>query len=405
MVKKKILVIAPQSYPVTGAEAIVNTKMLQAMARSGAFEIDLISKKNKWQNYESDPIEDLGLGLNSLHIIEVDNKINVKSFFQHFLSLLYFGVLFKGCHWAIAALPVVRRLLKSNKYDYVLTKNAPSLLLGNYVKKHYGIKWVATWNDPYPENKYPAPYGDGWDSKESLQVRTLIRIMKNADTHIFPSERIRNYMLRYLKINEDLTMVLPHVILSNSEERKSQQRNEGVLRIIHSGNLKRPRNPKTFLLALSRLSKEYPKLSLKVTFQGVYDDSLRLLAEDLDLIDLVDFKGSVSYSESITMLKDYDVALIIEANCEEGIFLPTKVSDFLQCGKIIFAVSPQKGVLNDLFLNSYIPYFATVSEPDEIYLELKRLYLDFLSNKLVDPNKMIPRVFSEDYMVDKYLSL
>ena len=82
--KKKILVIAPQSYPVTGAEAIVNTKMLQAMARSGAFEVDLVSKKDKWQNYESEALEELGLGLNSLNIIEVDNQIN-------FRVILYIG--------------------------------------------------------------------------------------------------------------------------------------------------------------------------------------------------------------------------------------------------------------------------------------------------------------------------
>ena len=44
---KKILMIAPASYPVNGAEAIVNIKLLKALSDSGKFEIDLISKKNK----------------------------------------------------------------------------------------------------------------------------------------------------------------------------------------------------------------------------------------------------------------------------------------------------------------------------------------------------------------------
>ena len=42
---KKILMIAPASYPVNGAEAIVNIKLLKALSDSGEFEIDLISKK------------------------------------------------------------------------------------------------------------------------------------------------------------------------------------------------------------------------------------------------------------------------------------------------------------------------------------------------------------------------
>ena len=402
--KKKILVIAPQSYPVTGAEAIVNTKMLQAMARSGAFEVDLVSKKDKWQNYESEALEELGLGLNSLNIIEVDNKINLRTLFQHLYSIFLFGVVFKGCHWAVAALPVVLNLIRKNKYDYVLTKNSPSLLLGYYLKKKYGMKWIATWNDPYPEKKYPFPYGEGWNSKNSLTERSLISIMSQADSHIFPSERIRDYMLRYLHVDLSSTLILPHVVFPDSEHDKFK-RVDGKLKIIHSGNLRYPRDPRNFLGALRRLSLEFPKLSLELTFQGVFDNDLKILTEQLNLDCFVKFKDSVPYSESLSMLKDYDVALIIEADCEEGIFLPTKVSDFMQCGKSIFAISPRNGVLSDLYKNSHISYFATVSDSEEIYLELKRLYLDYLENGNNSSGLIVPKSFTEEYIIEHYLSL
>ena len=402
--KKKILVIAPQSYPVTGAEAIVNTKMLQAMARSGAFEVDLVSKKDKWQNYESEALEELGLGLSSLNIIEVDNKINLRTLFQHLYSIFLFGVVFKGCHWAVAALPVVLNLIKTNKYDYVLTKNAPSLLLGYYLKKKYGIKWVATWNDPYPEKKYPFPYGEGWDSKNSLTEWRLISIMRQADSHIFPSERIRDYMLRYLHVDTGSTLVLPHVVFPNSGHNENK-RVDRKLKIIHSGNLRYPRDPKIFLEALRRLSVEFPEMSLELTFQGVFDNDLKKMTEQLNLDCFVKFKDPVPYSESLFILKDYDVALIIEADCEEGIFLPTKVSDFMQCGKPIFAISPRNGVLSDLYQNSHISYFAPVSDPGEIYLELKRLYLDYLRNVNYSSGVIVPKMFEEEYIIEHYLSL
>ena len=38
--------IAPQSFPVTGAEAIVNIKLLKALSNSGLFEIDLVLRNN-----------------------------------------------------------------------------------------------------------------------------------------------------------------------------------------------------------------------------------------------------------------------------------------------------------------------------------------------------------------------
>ena len=404
LMKKKILVIAPQSYPVTGAEAIVNTKMLQAMARSKCFEVDLVSKKNKWQNYKSDTIDKLNLNLNSLHIIEVENKINFRTFFQHILSILLFGAVFKGSHWAVATLPIVKKMIKENNYDYVLTKDAPSLLLGYYLKKHYGIKWVATWNDPYPGEKYPKPYGKGWNSKESLLIKRLIGIMRYADWHIFPSVNLRNYMLKYLNIKLDSTLILPHVVFSDTTTTPLTRR-KNKLRIIHSGNIRSPRNPKPLLIALNRLSQEFSDMNLEITFQGVFDESLKSTVDQLDLISFVKFEKAISYSESLLALKDYDIALIIEADCEEGIFLPTKVSDFMQCGIPIFAVSPQIGVLKDLFLKSHISYFAAVSNQDEIYRELKRLYKDFLTNNISKSEINIPRHFTENYIIEQYLKL
>ena len=82
---KRILLIAPSSYPINGAEAIVNIKLLRALTKSGNFEIDLVSKKHKWANYKSEDLSELGIRLRSLNIVEVDNKINLKTIWLHFL--------------------------------------------------------------------------------------------------------------------------------------------------------------------------------------------------------------------------------------------------------------------------------------------------------------------------------
>ena len=201
--------IAPSSYPVDGAESIVNIKLLKALSDSGKFEIDLIARQRHWSNYVTASFESYGINVKSLNVITVDNKINFKTIWGHFMALLLFGVVFKGAHWAVKALPVVKRLIKKNKYDYVLTKNAPSFLLGYYLKKHYGQKWIATWNDPYPEIKYPEPYGRGYDADESWSVRRTISIMhKWVDMHIFPSERLKNHMLHYLKVDNGKTCII-----------------------------------------------------------------------------------------------------------------------------------------------------------------------------------------------------
>ena len=119
----------------------------------------------------------------------------------------------------------------------------------------------------------------------------------------------------------------------------------------------------------------------------------------------VKFLPPVTYSESVKMLSYYHLALIIEADCEEGIFLPTKVTDFMQYRKPIFAVSPKVGVLKDLYNDKYVTYFADVTNVNEIYQTLINVYKDFTSCKISEVSKMADSVFSEETVVNQYYNL
>lgn len=401
--KKRVLFIAPQSYPVTGAESIVNIKILKALSDSGEFDIDLVSKQNKWINYPTDEIEKYGLKLRSINIILVDNKITIKTILQHLFTFFKFGVVFKGSHWAFVTLPIIKKLMKNNQYDYVLTKNSPSLLLGNYLKQKYGLKWVATWNDPYPTRNYPAPYGEGAFAKNTRRENRVIKIMTQADVHVFPSDRIRNHMLKYLKINAEKTRIIPHVVLDTEDI--FQTKHYDKFKIIHSGNLQSPRNPKSFLIALSKLRKKYTNFNTEFSIMGNYDKNTDNTIKELGLSDIIKIEKPVSYLDSLKKIKNYDMALIIEAPCEEGIFMPTKVSDFMQCKIPIFAISPKVGVLNDLFKEGYVKYFADVTDVDAIYKELDRLYNDYLNDKFRDYQCVIPKNFTEEYTIKEYYRL
>ena len=308
-----------------------------------------------------------------------------------------------GAHWAIKALPTMKKFMESNNYDYLLTKNSPSLLLGYYAKKKYGIKWVATWNDPCPDVKYPEPYGKGSQAKVGLLDWLQIRVMKQADVHIFPSSRIKDYMISYLKISEEKCRVIPHVAL-NTDKTPFLCSEKSVLKMIHSGNLKYPRNPRPFLKALHTFHKAFPERELSVTLMGVFDKDIPSLVNSLELGSIVHLSKAVSYQESISILADYHVCIIIEADCEEGIFLPTKVSDFFQCGKTVFSLSPQNGVLNDLFKKGCISYFSYVNSEEEIYTQLCKIYQDYKLGAF-NNNSFIPAEFSEKVIAQQYASL
>lgn len=397
---KRILFIAPESFPVNGAEAIVNIKQLEILSKAGCI-IDVVSKKRKWTDYPLMELADTDIHLNSLHVLEVDNRLNWSTIKLHILTWLTFGVVYKGAHWAWIALRTCKKLIKENQYDCVMTKSFPSELVGYWIKKHKNIKWIATWNDPFPVEKYPVPYGKGPAAKNFWGAKKLIPIMeKYPDYHLFPSQRLKDYMLQYLNISSKKIKIIPHVAL---ETKHTSEEDDGQLSILHSGNLNYPRDPKLFLEAYSMFILQNPGANVKVYFQGVQPVGLSNIIEKLGLENYVKILHAVSYKESVQMLSKYKVVMIIEAACEEGIFLPTKVSDYMQEKKVIWAISPENGVLHDLYSEGYIGYFADCTTREDILKELNLLFLDFRAKRL--KASKIPRAFLPNSIEEEFNSI
>lgn len=394
--KKNVLFIAPSCYPVDGAEAIVNMKLLQALQKSGLFDIDVISKKRMYEIYPSAPIESYGIDKSKVHIVEVPNKINLRTIFETSMCFVKFGVTMKGAHWAYEALPVVDKLVREKKYDYVVTKNAPSYLLGYYLKKKYNLKWVASWNDPYPREKYPAPYGKGWNYS-TWGIRRETTRMSCADIHLFPNERLKQWMLNYLNITDSVTRIIPHIMVPQESNRPPYG---DVLKMIHSGNLQSPRNPENLFKGLARMIAETPDAKIELYILGMVDEGSLRLIKELHLEGIVRFLGKVSYQESLAMLSDYHIAVIVEANCKEGIFLPTKVGDFMSVSIPIFSVSPKVGILNDIYKSGHISYFADVDSVKEISEALKTIYNDYMHNDIRKTS--VIEEYSSNFIVESY---
>lgn len=401
---KTILFVAQDSFPLHGAESIVNLKLLSALSKSGKFTIDLISKKAKGDSYGANSLEELGIKVRNVYALEVDNKFTLSTVWEHFLCLLKFGIVFKGSHWAVHALAKVKDLCREYNYDYVITKNQASVLIGYYLKKHLGLKWIATWNDPFPSSLYPKVYKDFFNEKDSWAYRKIISVTrKYVDKVVVPNPRLRDYLLPFYGMERERTVVIPHVVInSNMPLQKCEDRIDDTLRILHSGNISYPRNPKVLLEGLSLLLRNHPDCRIALDILGIVDDSLRELISSYGLDSVVKIIPPVSYIDSLQMLKNYDAAIVVEAVLDEGIFLPTKVSDFMQCNKAICAVSPKKGVLNDLYKNGNIGYFADNTSPDSVCDMINKLYSDFKCGGV--KANTVPYEYTEKYIINEYLN-
>ena len=401
----RILLIAPKCYPVNGAEAIVNIKMLRAMSEDGNFEIDLVSRRNSKIVYPSDSIDSYGVKVHGLYIIDNKGGFSLRVLWESILSLLIFKAAFPGCHWAVRALPKIKKLIGNNHYDFVLTKNSPSLLLGSYLKKKKGLKWVASWNDPYPPSFYPIPYGKGGEHKPSLFDALQLRLMRTADYHIFPTRALKEHMIKYLEISNDICRIAPHVVFEDSTivKKANDKKEVGKLKIIHSGNLSMPRNPIPFINALRKVVVKNPHEKIHLTLLGKLEEKDKEYIKSIkELTNIVEIIPTVEYKKSLEMLHDHDVACVIEADCGVGggVFLPTKVTDFMQMKKPIIAVSPKAGVLEDLYKEGAIGYFSDIHDEESIYAGLMTVLKDYKKGSL--NGSFIPDAYRPESVVSVY---
>lgn len=397
--KQHILFLAPASIPVHSAEAIVNFKLLRLLVSKG-YAVDVISKKYKWDRYPIMDEQNIRKELSSVTVIEVSNKIDWSSLWLHFRSWLRFGMLFKGIHWAYLASREVESLVKRNDYLCVMTKNMPSEVVGRWVKRRYGIPWLATWNDPYPLERYPEPYGKGPDARLFLLKKPLIGQMREADAHIYPSARLRDYMQEYLHCAQEKTYVIPHIAESMEY---CQREHDGKLRICYIGSLVDARKPWTFLEAVSKFKQKHETHNFIIDFIGDVPSEMNMRIADEGLADIVTVQPPVSYKESIELLRHYDVSLIIEAPCKVGIFLPSKVSDAMANGLTVFAVSPAQGVLHDLYESGYVQYFSDVTDVMSITNALDKLVGDYESGEL--KGSSVPDEYKVESVGEQYDSI
>ncbi|MDE6479938.1 MAG: hypothetical protein K2L45_06670 [Muribaculaceae bacterium] len=389
-----ILFIAPSSYPLNGPEAYVNAKVVKILSEAGHI-IDIVSLKSERRDRHYPPESNnfYFQKANSINVVKVNTGKNISTVLNHIGCFLKTGFVYKGSDWAFKAIKKCEELVRKNDYEFIYTYDYPSEIVGLYLTKKYKIKWVATWNDPYIMQKYPKPYGNGINANIPANRLKLIKeIGKWTYKNIFPNERLRDYMLRYMDtMNPDSCIISPHIVLEDyvtNNKHKSK-----ILRMVHSGSIGKERDPRNFFIALHNILKKNPDYKIEVTFLGINDrgkpEYIENLIRELDLENVIKFHPPIPYSQSLEFIRDYDICLIIEAQCEEGIFLPSKVADYLQALKSIFSLSPNTGVLNDLWNNKLIPYFGDIASVQSIENEIEVIISDYNNQSLKFESKAI----------------
>ena len=397
---------APGFAPYSFSENIVNSKLALAFQDSG-WEIHTISKvddgplySNSWQEPWT-PLRD------STYTVLYNHGASI----SRAIDLLRQGIKMQfpiaGVRWAGRAVDLAMKLHKKHRFKVVLSR-APNDI-GHVPALHFSkatkVPWIANWNDP-PAHLWPMPYKNEINVLHKTVSRLLVsQVLKYASLVTFPSERLCRNTIKSINDSSvtQKARPIPHIGLSGYIS--SPRKPEKCFRICHAGNLSRERQPNAFFEGIALFTKN---MSISHPFEvliiGASDHELIPLAENYGIAKHIKVFPGLNYLDTLTLLEQCDVLAIVEAPCDEGIFLPSKVTDYAQVGRPILAVSPLNGEVADLIGQTHSGELAACGNPASIADAIGTLYHSWQHGKLERnyPSTLLWEYFRPEEIIGRY---
>jgi glycosyltransferase involved in cell wall biosynthesis len=235
--------------------------------------------------------------------------------------------------------------------------------------------------------------------------RLLIHVLNEAKVVTFPSERLCKYVLRSSKSGEGINkaQVIPHIGLTGYK--KTARIPDGCFRICHAGNLSFERDPNVFFEGMARFVQQ---ASMPHAFEfliiGASSHELNALAKNYGIEKYLKCSGGLSYPKTLAALEQSDVLVVVEAPCKEGIFLPSKVSDYAQVGRPVLAVSPPDGTMADLIHETHAGELAESGNPESVANAISALYKSWRNGQQKEeyPSNLLWGRFRPEKVVGHY---
>ncbi len=231
----------------------------------------------------------------------------------------------------------------SGQIDVVATFGEPMSdhLVGLELKRRFGLPWLAHFSDPWADNPFRR-----FQPIANWRNRTLeARVIEEADCIVFTSvETLEMVMGKYPEAWRTKARVLPHSFNpTDFAEPAPAPVGDGKLVLRYLGNFYGHRTPFPLFFALARLTADNPDevRDLRIELVGSLPKWMRLHPVLKRLPPgLLTFQNPTSYKQSLRLMQQSDLLLVIDAPAETSVFLPSKLVDYIGSGRPILGIVP-----------------------------------------------------------------
>jgi len=380
----RILCISPLFAPTADSEAFCATKMVQALLSCGV-SVTVISSHDIRRGGRNDSsrlwgsMRDVVVDVPQLLQPNLPSSIAAASRFQ----TPFFA------RWVGQVVETAKRLHRANKFDLVYTRSLPMVahIAGFWCAKILHLPWVANINDPWEFNFFPgAAFPKISSFKTSAYLFWLRRTLQTADLITYPCKGLQSFHSQLANFNHSAE-IIPHI---GSRPDESSRSSNHHFRLVHAGKLGTTevtrRSAKALLLGLKAFidSSTDRAVRLRLILVGPEDKETQALICDLGLEQNVEHVGMVNYEQSLEYIASSSACVLIESSMDESIFFPSKLADYIVCGKPILAISPSNGIAAELAGHGEL--LRVGHDPSAVRNAIATLYSDFVGGTLSSRN-------------------
>lgn len=266
--------------------------------------------------------------------------------------------------WAPFAASAAAQLIRSRKIEAVVSTSPflVSHLAAFWLKRKFDLPWVADFQDPVIDNpmrdrRWLYPYDA---LVEGAIFRAADKLTANTDT--VASAWRRRYPRLASKVSVlwnsfDPAEKLPTCVVANRSYRV----------LSHIGALYGQRHPGQILAALDRLGLDASEIRVKLV--GPIQSSI--LADHRELMERLRQRGVLEFDGQLVDRKtamfetaQADYLLLLDINAKNASFqVPSKLLDYVRCGKPILAYTPKGSPVEHILVGSGVSH--TTIDPTE----------------------------------------
>lgn len=348
---KRLLAISWEMPPLSGPRAVQVTRTLLALGTRG-WHSRAICFDARSRRYQQDHVvspEDLSGGMvTRLPVPSPEEWLFFRALWRVVPPLKHLPD--EKRVWVPSAIAEGRRSLSEQPPDVIVSFGQPwsDHLVGLSLHRESGLPWVAHFSDPWVDS----PYQDGtaWTRRRTAAMER--EVIAAATRLVFVNRQtLERVMTKY---PAEWTR-RAHIVSQGHDGAVSTAASKPSprpLRIVYTGRFYDGiRTPDSFLGAIASAHRA-SSLSgrLDVEFVGGRMERYEALAHQLGIAALVRFAGRMSPDRARDRASQADVLLVIDAPSSDGpgLFLPSKLIDYLPLGKPILAMTPRQGPVADV---------------------------------------------------------